>query len=68
MPKMPTESFRLTANGECQECGEQVSGWIAFDKNARVVDSGGFVVFGDGITCDKCLGEDNDPKSMTPLM
>jgi hypothetical protein len=51
------ERFRLEARGTCTHCGETVAGWIAFDGQAQVVDSGGFMVFEAGITCDKCLEE-----------
>jgi hypothetical protein len=53
--KSPGESFRVEARGECTACGKQVDGWIAFDQESRIVDSGGFVVFAQGLTCDECL-------------
>lgn len=53
----PGESFRVEARGRCVKCGETIDGWIAFDREIRIVDSGGLMVFADGLTCDKCLGE-----------
>jgi hypothetical protein len=53
--KAPGESFRVKASGSCTQCGEPVKGWIAFDGGIRVVDTGGFMVFGNGLTCDECL-------------
>jgi hypothetical protein len=46
-------------------CERRVEGWIAFGaadpsrpSSSIVVDSGGFMVFAEGIVCDECLGED----------
>ena len=32
-------------------------GWIAFNKKSQIVNSEGFMVFEDGLTCDACIGE-----------
>lgn len=52
----PGESFRVQAQGECTKCGVTVEGWIAFNQQSHVIDSGGYMVFADGLTCDECLG------------
>ena len=57
MDQSPDETFRLRAEGACNRCGREVRGWIAFDREAHVVNSEGFMVFEDGITCDTCLGD-----------
>jgi hypothetical protein len=65
MRKSPGESFRVEATAECTRCGQPAAGWIAFgslDPNDAaagptvIVDSGGFMVFADGIVCDGCIG------------
>jgi hypothetical protein len=47
-------------------CERRVEGWVAFGEAdptgpgmgaSVVVDSGGFMVFAEGIVCDDCLGE-----------
>ena len=62
----PGEIFRLEAAGICTKCGRRVEGWIAFGNvdpsrpesgPSVIVDSGGFMVFAEGIVCDACLGE-----------
>lgn len=65
-PPSPGESFSVQARGECVKCGEKIDGWIAFDNQARVIDSGGFMVFAEGLTCEKCLGEtsEQEPRSL----
>src|SRR5919108_779364 len=61
--KGPGEAFRVEAAGRCVRCERRVEGWIGFgdaDPSAQgagttaVVDSGGFMVFGDGLVCDEC--------------
>ena len=61
----PGEIFRVEATGTCTKCGERREGWIAFgnaDADAPergpsvIVDTGGFMVFAEGIVCDECLG------------
>lgn len=58
--------FRIEAAGRCMRCERRVEGWIAFgdaDPSRQglgasvIVDSGGFMVFAEGIVCDDCLGE-----------
>ena len=53
----PGEAFRVKTSGTCSKCGRETEGWIAFSDSSQVVDSGGFMVFADGLTCDECLGE-----------
>lgn len=62
----PGESFRLDASGTCTRCERRIAGWIAIGSGdltnptagpSIIVDSGGFMVFAEGIVCDRCLGE-----------
>lgn len=50
----PLERYRVAACAPCTRCKQQVPGWIAFDAHHLVVDSGNFVLFGDGPMCEPC--------------
>ena len=57
--KGAAEVVRLPATVVCFKCKRRVVGWLAFDSNWSVSDSGGFMDFGKKSQCDACLGERN---------
>jgi hypothetical protein len=40
----------------CVRCKSDIDGWLYVDRKLAVVDSVGFVLTGDGATCDPCVG------------
>ena len=42
-----------------------VEGWIAFNRESRVVASDGFMICAKGLTCDECLAKEGAPTSVT---
>ena len=59
------EAFRLQASGACTECGRQVQGWVAFNRESRVVGSEGFLICAKGVSCDECLAKSGGTTSVT---
>lgn len=64
----PGEAFRLDAAGICTTCGKRVEGWIAFNEATQIIDSGGFMIFANGIACDKCIEEGTGMHPDTPVL
>ena len=63
--KSPREVRRENHTVTCKRCRKNISGWVAFDEEDSVVDSGAFTVveFGaddfnpDACVCDSCMVE-----------
>jgi hypothetical protein len=62
---MTGEAFRVQVAGSCSDCGRAVEGWIAFNRESRVVASDGFMICAKGLTCDECLAKEGAPTSVT---
>jgi hypothetical protein len=62
----PGETFRVEAAGVCTKCQRRTEGWIAFGNlqsagPLTIVDTGNFMLFAEGLVCDRCLGEGPGP-------
>lgn len=45
----------------CSSCHKQVPGLLKISRRLRVVDSPGFMLFGDGIICERCMALEGLP-------
>lgn len=60
---MTGEAFRIHISEVCLACGNPVEGWIAFNRESRIVGSEGFMVCARGLVCDECLVRRGAPTS-----
>jgi hypothetical protein len=60
---MTGEAFRIHTSDVCLACGNPVEGWIAFNRESRVVGSESFIVSARGLVCDECLARSGVPTS-----